>query len=128
MMRSPYKSPPKPPRRETGRRFLRLPPPEERRRHRVLWIVAGLGAGYLLWSFVGSDTGAIRIARLEHQNAALEQRKLDLAVRVNDLEQRRKEQARDPMIEERVARERFHLVKKDEILYRYQEDPADSVP
>lgn len=127
MMRSPYQSPPKPPRREPGRKFLRLPPPEERRRHRGLWAVAGLVAGYLAWAFVGSDTGAVRIATLRRENAALEARKIDLAVRVNDLEQRRRVDARDPMIEERVARERFHLVKKDEILYRYDEG-ADSAP
>ena len=87
--------------------------------------MAGLAAGYLVWSFVGSDSGAIRIATLRHENAALEQRKVDLAVRVNDLEQRRKDDARDPMIEERIARERFHLVKKDEILYRYDDTGAD---
>ncbi|HEX7078067.1 MAG TPA: septum formation initiator family protein [Candidatus Eisenbacteria bacterium] len=128
MMRPPYQSPPKPPRREPGRRFLRLPPAEARRRHRGLWIAAGLAAGYLIWSFVGSDTGAFRIAGMRRENAALERRKIDLAVQVNDLEQRRKEQAHDPMLEERVARERFHLVKKDEILYRYDESRGDSLP
>jgi hypothetical protein len=29
-------------------------------------------------------------------------------------------------MEERVARERFHMVKKDEILYRYQADDDSS--
>jgi cell division protein FtsB len=33
---------------------------------------------------------------------------------------------RDPLLDERVARERFHMVKKDEIIYRYEaeEDSA----
>jgi cell division protein FtsB len=32
--------------------------------------------------------------------------------------------AKDPLLEERVARERFHMVKKDEILYRYQDEDS----
>ena len=47
-------------------------------------------------------------------------------MRVETLEQRRKAEARDPLLEERVARERFHLVKKDEILYRYRDADGDS--
>lgn len=128
MMRSPYQSPSRPPRRETDRKFLRLPPPEARRRHRGLWLLGTLAAGYLAWAFVGSDSGAVRIAAMQRENAALERRKVELAVRVSDLEQRRKDDARDPLIEERVARERFHLVKKDEILYRYDENAGDSAP
>jgi len=38
------------------------------------------------------------------------------------VEQTRKDTAKDPLLEERVARERFHMVKRDEILYRYQAD------
>ena len=126
MMRSPYQSPPKPPRREPTRRFLRLPPPEMRRKHRGLWIGAIALAAYLVWSFVGSDSGIFRIATLKRDTEALKQRKAELAVRVDALELRRKAEARDPLLEERVARERFHLVKKDEILYRYREADGDS--
>ena len=42
------------------------------------------------------------------------------------MERLRKEQARDPYLEERVARERFHLVKKDETLYRYKDSATES--
>lgn len=126
MMRSPYRSPPKPPRKEPTKRFLRLPPPEMRRKHRGLWIGAIALAAYLVWSFVGSDSGVFRIATLKRETEALKQRKAELAVRVDALELRRKAEARDPLLEERVARERFHLVKKDEILYRYKEAEGDS--
>jgi cell division protein FtsB len=125
VLRSPYQSPDRPP-GQRARKFLRLPPPETRRRHRGLWIAAAALLGWLLWSFVGSDTGWLRSAALKRETVALEKRKVELTARAEALEQRRKEQAKDPLLEERVARERFHLVKKDEIVYRYQDSEADS--
>ena len=127
MMRSPYQSPPKPPRKEPTKRFLRLPPAEARRKHRGLWIGALALAAYLAWSYVGSDSGVFRIATLQRETDALKQKKAALALRVDALELRRKAEARDPLLEERVARERFHLVKKDEILYRYIDADRDSL-
>ena len=127
MMRSPYQSPPKPPRKEPTKRFLRLPPPEVRRKHRGLWIGALVLAAWIAWSFVGSDSGVFRISTLKRETDALNRKKAELAVRVDALEQRRKAEARDPLLEERVARERFHLVKKDEILYRYKDADGDSL-
>lgn len=122
MMRSPYQSPSKPP----AQRFLRRRPAAEGGRKRR-WILMGAGAVavYLAYTFILSDTGLVRIAALKKENETLRQKKVELAVQVNDLERRRKQQSNDPLLEERVARERFHLVKKDEILYRYQA-PADS--
>jgi cell division protein FtsB len=125
MLRSPYQSPDRPP-GHRARKFLRLPPPESRHRHRGIWIAAAIFLGWLLWSFVGSDTGWFRSAGLKRETVTLEKRKHELTARAEALEQRRKEQAKDPLLEERVARERFHLVKKDEIVYRYQDSEADS--
>jgi len=121
MMRSPYQSPKKAP----AQRFLRRRPTEkgDGRRLRLVLLGAGAVAAYLLYTFILSDTGILRIAALKRENETLRAKKIELAVRVNDLERRRKEQARDPLLEERVARERFHLVKKDEILYRYKSSP-----
>jgi cell division protein FtsB len=127
MMRSPYQSPPKPPRKEPTKRFLRLPPPEARRKHGGLWIGALALAAYLAWSYVGSDSGIFRISTLKREADALRQKKAELALRVDALELRRKAEARDPLLEERVARERFHLVKKDEILYRYKDADPDTL-
>lgn len=125
MLRSPYQSPDGPP-RDRAKRFLRLPPKESRRKHRGLWILALAFLGWLLWSFVGSDTGLVRTAALKRDTQALEKRRTELASRAQALEKRRTAQAKDPLLEERVARERFHLVKKDEIIYRYRDDGADS--
>ena len=121
MMRSPYQSPKKPP----AQRFLRRRPTEkgDGRRLRLILLGTGAVAAYLIYTFILSDTGIVRIAALKRENETLAAKKIELAVRVNDLERRRKEQAHDPLLEERVARERFHLVKKDEILYRYKSSP-----
>jgi cell division protein FtsB len=122
MMRSPYASPKDAP----PSRFLRRRP-EERRKLRYIWIGLGLIVAYLAYSFLLSDTGILRIASLRHESDMLRERQAILAERVTDLERRRKAQAKDPLLEERVARERFHLVKKDEIIYRYEESPSDSL-
>jgi cell division protein FtsB len=122
MLRSPYQSPTEAP----ASRFLRRRP-EERRKLRYVWIGAGLLGAYLAYSFLLSDTGLLRIASLRRDNEALAAKREALTARVDELERRRKEQAKDPLLEERVARERFHLVKKGEIVYRYDEPPADSL-
>jgi len=117
-MRSPYRSPTEPP----PSRFLRRRPSEGGGpKRRLIWIGAGAAAAYLVYALVLSDTGILRIRSLKHENEALERQKTDLTVRVDEAERLRKVDARDPLLEERAARERYHLVKKDEILYRYQE-------
>jgi cell division protein FtsB len=119
MMRSPYKSPKDPP----SQKFLRLPPTEfKRKKRRLLLWGAGLLLGYLVYSFVGGDSGFVRIRALQHETSQLRARKASLTAEAQRVEQGRKGATKDPLLEERVARERFHMVKKDEILYRYQAD------
>ena len=119
MMRSPYESPKQSP----VRRFLRRRPDDRpSRARRRLVLLAGAAAGvFLAYSFLMSDTGLLKIAGLKKETETLRRQKVDLALRVNDVERRRQEQAKDPMLTERIARERFHLVKDGEILYRYKE-------
>ena len=121
MMRSPYQSPTDAPKQ----RFLRRRPIEPHGKGRWILVGAGAVAAYLVYTFVFSDSGLLKIAALKRETEMLRQRRVTLAVQMNDLESRRKAQARDPLLEERVARERFRLVKKDEIIYRYQ-DAADT--
>jgi cell division protein FtsB len=119
MMRSPYESPKQSP----VRRFLRRRPDDgqSRARQRLL-LIAGVAIGaFLAYSFLMSDTGLLKIAGLKNETETLRREKVDLALRVNDVERHRQEQAKDPMLTERIARERFHLVKDGEILYRYKE-------
>jgi len=123
MMRSPYQSPKEAP----SRKYLRLPPTEmKKKRRRFLVWGAGLLLGYLVYSFVGGDSGLIRIRALQHETSALRDRKDALTASADRVDQGRKETTRDPLMEERVARERFHMVKKDEILYRYQAEDDSS--
>jgi cell division protein FtsB len=118
MMRSPYRSP-----EEPAPRYLRVQPRERRKRRRLLLAGALLVGCYLVYSFVGTESGLLRIQALRQENESLRDRKVDLAVRANDAEQARKAAARDPLLEERVARERFHLVKKNEVVYLYRDEP-----
>ena len=125
MMRSPYRTP-KDPLEPRPHRFLRLPPREQKRKRRAILLGGGLLLGYLIYSFVGTDSGLIRIRALRRETRELERRKVELTAAAREAEQRRKSLARDDLLPERIARERFHLVKKDELLYRYQaeEDSA----
>jgi cell division protein FtsB len=123
MMRSPYQSPKETP----PRRFLRLPPTEvKKKRRRLLAWGAGLLLGYLVYSFVGGDDGLIRIRSLQHETSVLRARKETLTAAADRVDKTRKGTPRDPQLDERVARERFHMVKKDEILYRYPADEDSS--
>jgi cell division protein FtsB len=119
-MRSAYQSPAVPPKP----RFLRRRPPESPERRKAILASVILGAAFLAYTFLLSDTGVVRIFSIRHENEALRKQKIDLAVKVHDLERRRQAQAKDPLLEERVARERFHLVREGEILYRYEDPEA----
>ena len=119
MMRSPYESPKQSP----VRRFLRRRPDDRpsRARQRLILLTGAAVGAFLAYSFLMSDTGLLKIAGLKNETEKLRREKVDLALRVNDVERHRQEQAKDPMLTERIARERFHLVKDGEILYRYKE-------
>jgi len=119
MMRSPYESPKQSP----VRRFLRRRPDDRpsRARQRLILLTGAAVGAFLAYSFLMSDTGLVKIAGLKNETEKLRREKVELALRVNDVERRRQEQAKDPMLTERIARERFHLVKDGEILYRYKE-------
>jgi len=69
MMRSPYQSPKKPP----AQRFLRRRPTEkgDARRLRLILLGTGAVAAYLIYTFILSDTGIVRIAALKAAAAKL---------------------------------------------------------
>jgi cell division protein FtsB len=98
----------------------------KKKRRRLLAWGAGLLLGYLVYSFVGGDDGLIRIRSLQHETSVLRARKETLTAAADRVDKTRKGTPRDPQLDERVARERFHMVKKDEILYRYPADEDSS--
>ena len=116
MMRSPYQTPKDPP----AQRFLRLPPRQKSHKQKVLALGAGLLLAFLAYSIVGTDSGLVRIRSLEHETRELARRKASLEARAAQAEMTRKKSVRDPLVDERVARERFHMVKKNELIYRYE--------
>lgn len=116
MMRSPYRSPDDP-----APRYLRVRPLERSRRWKLIYLGVAAAAGYLAWSFIGTESGLLRIQALRRENAILERKRVELTARAAEAEQARKAVARDPLLEERVARERFHLVKSGEIVYFYRD-------
>jgi len=85
---------------------------------------AAIALGFLVYSFLGGQTGLIRIRALQSETHALRARKVSLAAEAERVDQNRANMAKDPLLTERVARERFHMVKKGEILYRYQEEDS----
>jgi cell division protein FtsB len=117
MMRSPYRSPEGP-----APRYLRVAPRERSRRRRLVYVGAAVAAGYLAWYYIGTETGLLRIQALRRENDALERKKVELTARAAEAELARKAVATDPLLEERVARERFHLVRSGEIVYFYRDD------
>src|SRR2546428_9263505 len=92
MMRAPYQTPKSAPQG----RSLRLPPPEKKRRKRqlLLW-GAGLLLGYLAYSFVGGETGLVRIRSLHHETTALRARKVALTAEADRVDQKRTSMAKD---------------------------------
>jgi cell division protein FtsB len=117
MMRSPYRSPEGP-----APRYLRVTPRERFRKKRLAYVGAAAVIGYLAWSFIGTESGLLRIQALRKENRELERKKVELAARAEAAEQARKAVAKDPLLPERVARERFHLVKEGETVYFYRDD------
>jgi hypothetical protein len=59
-MRSPYQSPAAPP----ATRFLRRRPPENPERRKAFLVLALLAASFLVYTFVLSDSGLVRIHSL----------------------------------------------------------------
>jgi cell division protein FtsB len=85
---------------------------------------AAAAAGYLAWSFIGTESGLLRIQALRRENRELEKRRVELTARAEEAERARKAVAADPLLEERVARERFHLIKDGEVVYRYRDEAS----
>ena len=94
MMRSPYESPKQSP----VRRFLRRRPDDRpsRARQRLILLAGAAVGAFLAYSFLMSDTGLLKIAGLKNETEKLRREKVDLALRVNDVERHRQEQAKDP--------------------------------
>lgn len=102
--------------------------PGARRRRRILRIALAFVAGAALYyAFFGGEYSVFEVRRLE-QRARVEQARLDsLRLEVAALEARADSLEDDSATIERIARERYGMIKPGERLYRFVEgDSADA--
>ena len=91
---------------------------------RILLGVALL-AGAAYFAIFGGDYDVFDVRRVRMERALEEQRAADLATEVEKLRARRDSLATDSATLDRIARERYGLIRDGERLYRFAE-PADS--
>lgn len=88
----------------------------------LLWMA---GSIVVLYLFATGNFGFLRIISLyEKRESLIRENRYLMAVNA-DLEWKKKELARNPALVEKIAREKFGLVKKGEILYKIV-PPKDS--
>jgi cell division protein FtsB len=95
----------------------------------VLLVVGGLlllGAGY--FAVFGGDYDVFELHRIRSERTAEEQRATDTRSEVERLRARRDSLLHDSATIERVARERYGMIRDGERLYRFAEPPASPVP
>jgi len=79
----------------------------------------------LLYAFVLGDSGAIRIAMLRHQRAAFDRNIAELEHNVAILEKEIDRLENDPFTIEKLGRERYGYVKKDEKVIKIVPAPEE---
>ena len=85
-----------------------------------------LGAGY--FAVFGGEYDLFDLRRVRDQRGIEEQRALEARAEVNALEARRDSLLTDSATIERVARERYGLIRNNERLYRFADSTATRVP
>ncbi len=92
--------------------------------HRKYFFKAGMTllTVFVVYSFLGSDFGFLNLLRLERRNSSLQNQKLELAAEIVDLEHRLKRLETDSLYIQEIARSRYGLAAKDEILIRIPEE------
>jgi cell division protein FtsB len=83
-------------------------------------------AGY--FTFFGGDYGLFELRRVRRERALEEQRAEQVRADVARLRARRDSLLSDSATIERVARERYGLIRDGERLYRFAASPQDSTP
>jgi cell division protein FtsB len=85
-----------------------------------------LGAGY--FAVFGGDYDVFELRRIRSERTAEEQRAADTRAEVERLHARRDSLLHDSATIERVARERYGMIRDGERLYRFADPPATVVP
>ncbi|MBA3660007.1 MAG: septum formation initiator family protein [Gemmatimonadales bacterium] len=88
-----------------------------------LAVIAAL-AGALYFAVQGGEYGTLDLLKLRRDVAEEESRVADLRQALDSLGQAATAIERDPVVQERVARESFGMIRRGELLYRLV--PSDS--
>jgi cell division protein FtsB len=91
----------------------------------VLGLLLLAGAGY--FAVFGGDYDVFDVRRVRLERALEEQRVQESRADVERLRARRDSLRDDSATIERIARERYGLIRDGERLYRFADSPADSV-
>ena len=94
-----------------------------------LRVLLGLGllAGAAYFAVFGGDYDAFDLRRVRQERALEEQRAREVSAEVTELRARRDSLAHDSATIERLARERYGLIRDGERLYRFADTAADSL-
>jgi cell division protein FtsB len=90
-----------------------------------LLLGVGLLAGAAYFTVFGGDYDFFDLRRVRVERTAEEARALDARAEVDRLRARRDSLLHDSTTIERVARERYGMIREGERLYRFAEPPAD---
>ena len=94
----------------------------------TLRVLLGLGliAGAAYFAIFGGDYDVFDLRRVRQERALEEQRAHTVSAEVAELRARRDSLATDSATIERIARERYGLIRDGERLYRFADSAADS--
>lgn len=84
-------------------------------------------AGAVYFTVFGGEYDMFDLRRVRHERAAEEQRVVEARAEVERHRARRDSLLHDSATIERIARERYGLIRDGERLYRFADPPADSV-
>jgi cell division protein FtsB len=87
----------------------------------------GLLMGAAYFAVFGGDYDAFDLRRVRQERALEEQRAQEVSTEVTELRARRDSLANDSATIERLARERYGLIRDGERLYRFADTAADSL-
>jgi cell division protein FtsB len=103
----------------TTRKARRPVPPVAKR---LVWLAVVLAA--LVFAIQGGEFSTVDLVRQRAEGERLRARISVLEVEVDSLERYRRALATDTLLQERIAREQFGMVKPGEILYRIVDSVA----
>ncbi len=111
-----------PPSRVAGGQVLRHPVRGARRHLNVTRLLLLAAAGWVFYTLIAGEHGLLRIRHLEQEKAGLDMEILTLRNEVELVRDHVRENAGDPYHLEKIARERYGLVRPGETVYRFRQD------